>query len=152
MRRILFVCTGNTCRSVLARHYAARLAETEELLLEFSSAGLLAAKDIDQPEIVAELLKKEGVKNFTHIPSPLTADLAGSADLILAMTAAQKARIAELYPAAAKKTLTLVEYAGFGGDDIADPYGRDDLFYFEIFKLIKSAVKATLERLKKEVK
>jgi len=54
------------------------------------------------------------------------------------------------WPRAAKKTLTLIEYSGFGHDDIADPYGRDDFFYFEIFKLIKSAVKAALEKLKKK--
>ncbi|OGR69091.1 MAG: hypothetical protein A2081_06185 [Elusimicrobia bacterium GWC2_61_19] len=152
MKKILFVCTGNTCRSVLAHHYAALLAAAGKLPLQFTSAGLLAAKDIPQPAVVADLLKKEGVKDLKHIPVELTAEIAGEADLILAMTADHKARISQLYPAAAAKTFTLIEYAGFGADDIADPYGRDALFYFEIFKLIKSAVKASLEKLKKEVK
>ena len=150
MKKVLFVCTGNTCRSVLAHYYAAKLAADEKLKLKFYSAGLAAEKDIPQPKAVADLLAKEGVKDFRHVPVILTGKLIKSHDLVLAMTAAHKAGIISRYPRAAKKTQTLVEYAGFGHDDIADPYGRDDFFYFEIFKLIKSAVKAALEKLKKK--
>lgn len=149
--KILFVCTGNTCRSVLAQYYAAKLAAGEKLALEISSAGLEAEKSIVQPAVVAELLRKEGIKDFKPEPVKLTAAIAAGADLILVMTAAQKARVAELCPDAAGRTRLLAEYAGFGPDDIADPYGRDDLFYFTVFKIIKSAVKAVLEKLKKEV-
>lgn len=149
MKKVLFVCTGNTCRSVLAHHYAARLAKDENLKMQFSSAGLAAEKSIPQPRAVADLLAKEGVKNFTHVPVMLTGKMIKANDLVLAMTASHKAGIISRYPRAAKKTLTLIEYAGFGHDDIADPYGRDDFFYFEVFKLIKAAVKAALEKLKK---
>lgn len=150
MKKILFVCTGNTCRSVLAHYYAAKLAKDEKLSLRFSSAGLAAHKDIPQPAAVAALLAKEGVKDFKHVPVPMTGKLVKSSDLILAMTAGHKAELIARWPRAAKKTHTLIEYAGFGHDDIADPYGRDDLFYFEIFKLIKTAVKAAVEKLKKK--
>ena len=163
--KILFVCTGNTCRSVLAHYYAAKLAPhfgrlgksaglaaDEFMPLEFFSAGLAAEKDISQPPIIKKLLQKEGVKDFSHTPERLTAEMAGSAGLILAMTHAHKELVIQLFPEAAPKTRTLLEYAGFGAEDISDPYGRDDLFYFETFKLIKTAVKAALEKLKKNVK
>lgn len=150
MKKVLFVCTGNTCRSVLAHYYAAKLASDNKLFFKFFSAGLEASPDIPQPEAVADLLAKEGIKDFKHVPVMLTGKLIKSHDLVLAMTAAHKAAIIARYPRAAKKTSTLIEYAGFGGDDIADPYGRDDFFYFEIFKLIKSAVNAALGKLKKK--
>jgi len=150
VKKVLFVCTGNTCRSVLAHYYAAKLAADEKLKLDFYSAGLEADPGIHQPRAVADLLAKEGVKDFKHVPVRLTGKLIKSHDLVLAMTAGHKAEIIKRYPRAAKKTQTLIEYAGFGGDDIADPYGRDDFFYFEIFKLIKAAVKAALEKLKKK--
>lgn len=150
MKKVLFLCTGNTCRSVLAHYYAAKLAADLKLPYKFTSAGLEAHKDIPQPKIVADLLAKEGVENFKHVPVPMTGKLVKSSDLILTMTAAHKAELIARYPRAAKKTRTLVEYAGFGHGDIADPYRRDDLFYYEAFKLIKSAVKAALENLKKK--
>jgi protein-tyrosine-phosphatase len=150
VKKILFVCTGNTCRSVLAHHYAAKLAADEKLKFKFFSAGLEADPGIPQPQAVANLLAKEGVQDLKHVPVMLTGKLIKSHDLVLAMTAAHKAEIVRRYPRAAKKTRTLIEYAGFGHDDIADPYGRDDFFYFEIFKLIKTAVKAALEKLKKK--
>ena len=150
MKKILFVCTGNTCRSVLAHRYAAKLAADEKLPLKFSSAGLAAHKNIPQPPIVASLLSGEGVKKFKHSPTALTDKLVKSSDLILAMTAGHKASLLALHPRAAKKISTLTEYAGLGGDDIADPYGQDDIFYREIFKLIKSAVEAAVEKLKKK--
>ncbi|MEI7527980.1 MAG: low molecular weight protein arginine phosphatase [Elusimicrobiota bacterium] len=150
--KILFVCTGNTCRSVLAHYYANKVAAERELPPEFYSAGLAADAGIPQPAIVAQLLEKEGIKDFKHIPVPLTAELAKKYGLILAMTADQKARIAGLYPEAAKKTFTLNDYAGVVGGDIADPYGCDDDFYTGVFEIIKTAVKAAIEKLKKEVK
>ena len=150
MKKILFVCTGNTCRSVLAHYYAAKLAADGKLPLKFFSAGLAAHSGIHQPSAVASLLAKEGIKDFKHVPVPMTGKLVKSHDLILAMTAGHKAELIARWPRAAKKTQTLIEYAGFGSDDIADPYGRDDLFYHQIFKLIKSAVNAALEKLKKK--
>ena len=149
---VMFVCAGNTCRSVMARYYAVLAAAGRESGLDFTSSGLSVDKATPVPQPVKALLKKEGAPDFTHIPVQITAQLVEEAGLILAMTHAHKAAILERFPAAFDKTYTLVEYAGLGAGDVSDPYGRDDIFYFETFRLIKKAVDAVLNKAaKKEV-
>jgi protein-tyrosine-phosphatase len=147
--KILFLCTGNTCRSVLAHQFAAKLAADEKLNIEVVSAGLAADEAIPQPPAVRKLLLKEGVPDYQHKPSMFTCEAAAGVSLIIAMTAAQKEDAIARCPDAAAKTFTLMEYAGYRSDDIPDPFGRDDLFYYSVFSTIKTAVRAVIARLKK---
>ena len=147
---VMFVCMGNTCRSVMAQYYAVQAAADRDLDLKFTSSGLSAEGAIPAPPIVKELLIKEGTPDFTHTPVRITAKNVKEAGLIIAMTHAHKAAILDKFPAAFDKTYTLEEYAGFGHGDVDDPYGRDEKFYFETFRLIKKSVDVILEKLKKQ--
>lgn len=147
---IMFVCAGNTCRSVMAHYYAAKLAADRKLDIKITSSGLEADTEIQAAEVIKTLFRKEGIPDVKHAPAKPTAEIAGEADLILTMTRAQKAAMAERFPVAKDKVHTLLEYAGFGGADVADPYGREEIFYFEAFRLIKKAVEAVFNRLEQK--
>ncbi|MBU2574997.1 MAG: low molecular weight protein arginine phosphatase [Elusimicrobia bacterium] len=144
---IMFVCTGNTCRSVMAHYYAAKLASDRKLDVKISSSGLEADKDTPMPEIINTLFKKEKIPVSAHVPAETTVEMVKEAGLILAMTRAHRTKIIELFPEAKDRVHTLVEYAGFGSADLADPYGRGEIFYLEAFRLIKKSVEAVFNKL-----
>lgn len=144
---IMFVCTGNTCRSVMAHYYAAKLASDKKLDVKVVSSGLGADKETPMPEAVRKLFKKDGIPEVKHVPVATTAEMVREAGLILTMTREHKRELLARFPEAKEKAHTLLEYAGFGNANVADPYGREDIFYFEAFRLIKKAVDAGFNRL-----
>lgn len=124
MKSVLFVCTGNTCRSPMAE---ALLRETlaRRGLTGFSvaSAGLAAYPgDPATPEAVA-VLGELGIDHSGHRSRSWTADLLSAHDLILTMERAHKDSILRRYPDAAGKVFTLKEFASGGAEegDIEDP-------------------------------
>jgi protein-tyrosine phosphatase len=134
----------------MAQYYAARRAAEGKTGIKVLSSGLEADKETPMPEIIKTLFKKEGIPAVKHVPARPTAEAAAAADLILTMTHAQKTEFLEQYPETSGKVHTLLEYAGFGRADLADPYGREDIFYFEAFRLIKKAVDAVFNKLEQK--
>ena len=116
---ILFICSGNTCRSAMAAAIMDKLATERNLDIRIESAGLFAFEGEGASENAVETLKKYDIDLSYHRSKAVTADLINQSDLILTMTAAHKDA---LIPFASDKTFTLTEYVGAAGD-ISDPYG-----------------------------
>lgn len=142
-RRVLFVCTGNICRSAMAEHLLRRFAAERGLPLETASAGIAAEPDYEVPEPVRRLLAAEGVPPFKHKARLATRDVLRWADLILVMTARQHDHIVEFYPEFSSRIRLFREAGGFGEQDVEDPMGRPD----EVFARSLAAIKETLEAL-----
>ena len=142
--KLLFICGGNTCRSVIACACAGALSLPG---VEIYSAGLEAEPGTRCPEEVRTILKTLGIDGETHIPSKPDRGSVMAADLILTMTERQRSALAAIYPEAAGRIRML------DGSDIPDPWGRGAEFYAGTFSLIKGAVSklaGELESLRQE--
>ena len=67
-RRILFVCTGNICRSAMAELLLRHLSAVRGLGIETASAGVAAESYYQVPDVARRLLTAEGVPPFEHKP------------------------------------------------------------------------------------
>lgn len=106
---VLFVCTGNVCRSpIAARIFTARTGGNSSMTV--SSAGLraLVGHPIDETSAIA--LRELGVDSGHHLAGQLDPELAAVADLVLTATSAQRAVVTQQNPQIYRRAFTLLEF------------------------------------------
>jgi protein-tyrosine-phosphatase len=149
--RILFVCTGNTCRSpmaeVIARRQAAALGWAH---VEFRSAGVGVYEGGGASEGALRAAAAHGLDLSRHQARPLVQEDVRRSDLILAMSPSHLMRLIEL--GAGDRATLLTSYAGGHPDDrhevsIPDPIGGPDEAYEETFRLLERLIELVLARL-----
>jgi protein-tyrosine-phosphatase len=146
--RVLFVCSGNTCRSPLAEALFRRLLdESGRNDIEVLSAGTGAYEGSPASEGAYLVAIEAGLDLSAHRARLLDRELVKQADLILAMSRGHVSRAERL--GGEGRVHLLGEYAGLGGDEleIRDPYGGDVEGYRATLKQLEQLLIAARDRL-----
>ncbi|MEK4519753.1 low molecular weight protein arginine phosphatase [Paenibacillus sp. FSL H8-0122] len=127
MLHILFVCTGNTCRSPMAEGLLRKLAKERGIHVEVRSAGVSAVPGTSISRHAAGILQDEGIQDRI-VSSQLDGEAVAWADLILTLTGAHKRHLLQYFPEAVPKTHTLKEYVQTQESVNADIRELDSLY------------------------
>lgn len=148
---LLFVCSGNTCRSVMAEGLFTKLwsdsGEKEKTAL-VSSAGMETVGGLPASGEALQVLRDVGVDLVHHRSRMITVSLVEEADYIFTMTGRQKEILLERFPESCEKVWLLSDFAGLGIKDIPDPFGRSLEQYRSTAKEIETAIRKMITRLK----
>jgi len=151
-KKILLVCTGNTCRSAIAEGLMKRMVSQRGIVgLEVISAGISASYGREPDPLAVLAMNEEDVDISSHRSQPLTLDLVQEADLILTMTESHRSYILSRMPQIRSKVFLLKEFAGIddGNPNINDPCGSFLGNYLSCAGEIKQALLRSWERILK---
>lgn len=143
-QKILFVCTGNICRSPMAEGLLKKMAHDNQWVLEAQSAGLAAFNGVPATQEAIEACQEKGIDISTHQSQPLSKALVLESTLILTMTDKQKESILRKMPQLADKVSLLSDFAGKGIEDVEDPVGQS----VEVYRKILTQIEGYLQQAK----
>ncbi|MBU4311722.1 MAG: threonylcarbamoyl-AMP synthase [Candidatus Omnitrophica bacterium] len=137
---VLFVCTGNSCRSVMAKGMLEKFIKEAGLSekVRLDSAGTGGFGGIPAATNTIEVMKEEGVDVSTHKGKVITPELLRKSDFIFTMEGFHKNIVLSMLPEAASKTRLLKE-----DEDIPDPIGKS----LEEYRYVKGIIKNQVENI-----
>jgi tRNA threonylcarbamoyl adenosine modification protein (Sua5/YciO/YrdC/YwlC family) len=153
---VLFVCTGNTCRSpmaellmrnTLATQLKCTLDELEDHGVSVISAGIAAAPGCPPTSEAVQVMREQGLNLSPHEAQPLTEQLVRHADVILAMTQSHLQSIVERWPSVANRTSLLMP----DRNDVADPIGQTVGAYRHCAAQLAAGIKHHVEKIRTEL-
>lgn len=142
---ILFVCTGNTCRSPMAQALAQNWAKVRgKTDCHVASAGIAAYAGAGASGGACAAMERRGLSLAQHRAQGITRAMLDAADIVLVMGPSHYAALKSL--CAEGKLYTLCDYAGADGA-VADPFGGDDALYEDCAAQLEALLGSAMERL-----
>ena len=153
-KKIVFVCTGNTCRSPMAEMVFRRLVNEKGLTtLKICSAGLQVVPKSKINEKSAQILIDKGFEIDTFKPKKITPKLLVESLAIVCMTDKQRDILMDMRWQAMKEAgeteieNNVYSFSELAGYEVLDPYGREMDCYQYVFELIAGGMSAVMDKL-----
>lgn len=151
IRRVLLVCSGNTCRSPMAEALMRDLWQKAApgWDLEISSAGTAAIPGDVASTHAVSAMQSRGLDLTPHRSRKVADQPLPEYDLILTMTSRHKEHLVSKWPTLSGKVYTLGEYAGNAGD-VSDPFGGTLRDYETTAAALTATLQIIIDRIRKE--
>ncbi len=142
---ILFVCSGNTCRSPMAEVLARSISKDRSL--EFASGGLSAEEGSPAGDAARAVMARRGLDLDAHRARNLNVAMFDRADLVLVMEAKHRDGLRR-FPSSEGKVMLLSEWAGepAPGSGVDDPFGKVESEYEITANRLAMLIEAGLNR------
>ncbi len=148
MTSLLFVCTGNTCRSPLAEALVRREVQTRRMEVSVSSAGTRATAGVPASPLSVLAASRRGADLSAHRSRPLDPELLRGADLVLAMTQEQL-RVLRTEGGRELSVGLVTDFLppahDHHGRAVPDPFGGDEAEYEAVADLLDDCVAPLLD-------
>lgn len=147
--KIMFICTGNICRSAMAHKMLEKKAKEENKDIEVYSCGVFA-EDGDVPTYEGiDVMKEYGIDLSKHRATNIRNSNIKDMDVILCATSSHKNNVISMYPELKEKVYTMKEYAGYDKKDIdiKDPWGYGIATYRMCAAEIEDCIDKYIEKL-----
>lgn len=147
--KIMFICTGNICRSAMAHKMLEKKAKEENKDIEVYSCGVFA-EDGDVPTYEGiDVMREYGIDLSKHRATNIRNSNIKDMDVILCATTSHKNNVISMYPELKEKVYTMKEYAGYDKKDIdiKDPWGYGIATYRMCAAEIEDCINKYVEKL-----
>ena len=146
--KIMFICTGNICRSAMAHRMLEKKAKEQNKNIEVYSCGLWAYDGNHPTDEGITTMKDYGIDLSTHRATYIENSPIEEMDVILCATKNHKQNVIIMYPELKDKVFTMKEYAGYPDYDldIQDPWGYGLDVYKNCAKEIEICIEKIVEK------